>query len=261
MIHLRLPRPARYTLEVILTALIYFAAARASLLLSFGNTNASPVWPPSGIALAAVLLAGYRVVPGIFVGALLANFTTLFSNGSGDLTVILLVSLGIAAGNTLEALTGALLLRGLQPAWSRLDGLRSVVTFSAVAPVMCLVSALIGTTALHLARIAPADLIWKVSLTWWLGDTVGVLMVAPFLVTWESALEARKNISHLVEGVFLIALLVGTGWVAFGGWSAARNAGLPLEFTFVPFLVWAAIRFQARGAATAVVATSGIAIW
>ena len=83
---------------VLALAAVYFCAGKLGLLLAFVNASVSPVWPPTGIALAALLLWGYRLWPGIFLGAFLVNFTTAGTP---------VADLGIAAGNTLEALLGA----------------------------------------------------------------------------------------------------------------------------------------------------------
>src|SRR5882724_9787359 len=105
-----LPYLMRWLIEVIATAIIYYGAARLGLLLAFQNTNASPVWPPAGIALAMILLLGYRIWPGVMIGAFLANIVVFLANKAADTGSIIVVSSFIATGNTLEAVSGALLI-------------------------------------------------------------------------------------------------------------------------------------------------------
>src|SRR6266516_5646283 len=100
--------------------LVYFIAGKFGLMLASLHASASPVWPPAGIALAALLVLGYRVWPAIFVGAFVVNFWT---------TPNVLVSLGIASGNTLEALCGAWLVNQFSAGARVFDGLQDVFKF------------------------------------------------------------------------------------------------------------------------------------
>src|SRR5207247_94474 len=149
------PGPGRLWTTVLAVAAVYYAAARLGLLLAFEKTNASPVWPPSGIALAAVLLWGVRVWPGILTGALLANVVVFRANLSADAAAVFAVSLCIAAGNTLEALAGALLLRRWHPGANPLESARGVFSLAAAALLACLVSSCIGPTSIALAGLIP----------------------------------------------------------------------------------------------------------
>src|SRR5712692_3769262 len=106
----RLPYLTRWLIEIVATAIIYYGAARLGLFVAFKNTNASPVWPPSGIAFAMILLLGYRIWPGIIIGAFLANVVVFLANKSAGTVSIVVVSSFIATGNTLEAMSGAFLL-------------------------------------------------------------------------------------------------------------------------------------------------------
>src|SRR4030095_10748841 len=134
--------PSRNALRQLLVAtsafIIYFAAARFGLSLAFLHPNVSPVWPPTGVALAAVLLFGYRIWPAIFLGAVLANLLT---------PVSIATAFGIAVGNTLEALSGALLLRFLG-FHDSLDRAKDVLKFVVAALCCTTVSATIGSLSL-----------------------------------------------------------------------------------------------------------------
>src|SRR5262245_39838357 len=139
-----LPPWATRHLEVVAVAVVYYAAARLSLPLAFEKTNASPVWPPAGIAFAAVLLAGTRVWPGILAGAFLANVHVFLLNQSSDIFTILQVSAFMGIGNTLEAVSGPALLRRFGITGDPLDRLGGVFKFVAAAFLMCLLSSFIG---------------------------------------------------------------------------------------------------------------------
>ncbi len=167
-------------------AAVYFGAAKLGLSLAFVAEQVSAVWPPTGIALAAVLLWGYRVWPGIALGAFLANATA---------NEPIATACGIALGNTLEALVGTWLLRWLVDFDNALERLRDALGLMLLAAGLAtMVSATIGVTSLCLGGVnLPAlqrTIEWSdfVSLwwVWWLGDAMGALVVAPVLLTWAA---------------------------------------------------------------------------
>src|SRR5882762_3237852 len=250
--------PVSWAIEVLVVAILYYAAARLGLLLAFEKTNASPVWPSAGIAFAAVLLLGFRVWPGIMLGAFLANVAVFLANHAADVFAIVAVSSVIAVGNTLEAIVGRLLLDRLIGPFTRAQ---DVFTFTAVALVACLVSPSIGPTAIALAGMAPSTGYGTIWFTWWLGDAAGILLIAPLLITWSAQPRLGWTLGQRIEAALLfLSLLIGVH-VGFGGWLLDRVAHYPLTFVSLPWLVWAAFRFGPREAATAAALTSGIAIW
>ena len=178
-----------------LLALCYALVARASLLLAFANTNATPVWPPSGIAFAAVLLIGYRAWPAIMLGAFAANLATFHANGLPLGGAVALASGAIAAGNTLEALAGAWLVRRYADTTQPIGQLQNVYKFALVAMAMCLVSSGIGATTLVFFGLATADAYATVMLTWWVGDTAGVTSSTPAIIVWW--LERSLSLIHI----------------------------------------------------------------
>ena len=162
-----------------LTAL-YAAAGKLGLSLAFVHPNVSVVWPPTGIALAALLLFGYRLWPGITVGAILVNALT---------GVSLPVALGIAIGNTLEALVGAYLLRRFVGFENSLDRLRDVLALVGVAAgLSTMTSATIGVTSLVLGGVVSWAAVGSLWWQWWLGDAMGALVLAPPLLVWRRVL-------------------------------------------------------------------------
>jgi diguanylate cyclase (GGDEF)-like protein len=245
-------RFAKDVLILVALAAMYFVAGKLGLKLASVHPSATAVWPPSGIALVAFLMFGYRVWPGIFLGALLANLTT-----AGSLPVCL----GIAAGNTLEGLLGAYLINkfaGGESAFESAKGVLSFVFFGAILSTT--VSATLGVTSLTLGGFASWANYGPIWLTWWLGDAVGDLLVAPLLVLWSTKARLRWNRVRLLEVVLLLVYLSIAGMVAFEGLIPSKSRDYPLEFFCVPALIWAAFRFRPRRAQLAICLLAGIAI-
>jgi PAS domain S-box-containing protein len=243
--------PADLTLIGMLAS-VYFIAGKLGLTLAFVHASATAVWPPTGIALAAVLVFGYRVWPGILLGAFLVNITT-----EGTLAT----SLGIAVGNTLEGLLGAHLVNRFARGRDAFGRAQDIVRFVALAGlVSTTVAATFGVTSLSIggfARWSDYRAIW---LTWWLGDAVGALIVAPPLLLWSRHSEGRWDPRRLGEALLLLLCLFLVGQTVFDGWLPMRIRNYPLEFVCIPFLVWAAVRFGQRETATAAVVLSALAI-
>src|ERR1700732_15529 len=164
------------TLPVIGTlalAAIYFIAGKLSLHLAFLHRSASPVWPPAGIALAVLLLLGYRKWPAIFLGAFLVNVTNAPSTGS------ILTCLGIATGNTLEAVCGAWLINRYAGGTHGFDRPQGVFKFALATILSTLISPVFGVTSLALSGLAGWANYTAIWATWWLGDAAGGLGGAP----------------------------------------------------------------------------------
>ncbi len=246
-------------LKILAVAAVYWLAAEIGLLLAIQNTNASPVWPPSGIALAAVLLLGYKVWPGIFLGAFFANAMAFYANHVPLLNAAA-ISGSIAVGNTLEALLGAFLLQRFAGSQGGLGRVWDVFKFAALAGVLsAMVSATIGVTSVSLAGIAPGVSLQALWWNWWIGDMMGVLLFTPLLLSWRQEAQLVLERQRLPEGLILLALLIATTAVAFGLWSPT-GANYPVVYMPLIFLVWAAFRFGQTGALTALFIVSSVAI-
>lgn len=164
-------------------AAIYYGSAHLGLLLAFEKTNASPVWPPSGTAFAALFVLGCRVWPGVAIGAFLANVVVFLVNQTSGVPEVVALSLWIAIGNTLEAVCGMMLLRRLGAATGPFNRALSVFKFLGTALLMCLVSSTVGTTGLAVFEVAPWVMYSQIWFTWWLGDLAGVLILTPALLS------------------------------------------------------------------------------
>ncbi len=249
-----LTSPWRWLVAVIGVGLAYYGAARLGLLLQLPGTNASPVWPPSGIGLAALLLFGLRVWPGVLAGAFFANLLTLPDSGAG-----LLASSAIGIGNTLEQVTAVLLLRWLIRAPNPFDRPGDVFRFVLAAGCACAVASTNGATALWLTDLVPGELYGPVWFTWWLGDLAGMLVLAPALYCWLYSPRLDPAGGRILELILVVAVTSLMAELLFGGWIASPIASLPFLFV-VPGLAWAAFRFGPRETASLAVLLSVIAI-
>jgi signal transduction histidine kinase/ActR/RegA family two-component response regulator len=233
--------------------LIYFVAGKLALKLALVNASASAVWPPAGIALAALLILGYRLWPAIFVGAFLVNVTT-----AGNI----FTSLGIASGNTVEALCGAWLVNRFAGGAQVFDRPQNVFKFAAAALISTSVSPSLGVTSLALGGFAPWSNYWPIWSTWMLGDFSGDLVIAPLLVLWSIPVTQRNwNQKAAIEVSVLLLLLVVLGEIVFGGWVPISARNYPISFICGPIVIWTAFRFTPRETATGIFVLSAIAIW
>jgi signal transduction histidine kinase/ActR/RegA family two-component response regulator len=233
--------------------LIYFIAGYFSLKLAIVNPSASPVWPPAGIALAALLVLGYRVWPAIFIGAFLVNITT-----AGNF----FTSLGIAGGNALEGVCGAWLVNRFAGAIQVFDRPQNVFKFALAALISTAISPLLGVTSLALGGFAQWTNYSQVWLTWWLGDASADLVFAPLLLLWSIPTTQRKwHRSEAIEVTVLLLLLLVLAELVFGGWLQISARNYPVSFLCGPIVIWTAFRFTPRETASGVFVLSSIAIW
>jgi PAS domain S-box-containing protein len=235
---------------ILIVAIVYFAAAELGLSLASLHSNVTPVWPPTGIAIASLLIFGRRIWPGVFLGALAANLLTDLPAGP---------TFGIAVGNTLEALTACWLLE--RSNWRRsFASLRDVMTFVVYAAVLApLVSATIGSLSLCFANAADwARFLW-LWLTWWMGDGFGALIITPLLLSWS--LPGKVTSRDVPEIFSLFVLLLIIVLIVFGGWFPGPVKTYPLAYLCLPCLLWAALKFDQRVVTSAIVLMAGLALW
>jgi signal transduction histidine kinase len=238
--------------RVVGLTLVYFVVCKLGLKVAILHPSATAVWPGTGIALAAILLLGYEVWPGILLGAFAVNLTTAGSVAS---------SLGIAAGNTLEAMMGAYLVNRLangRNVFNRAEGIFKFFLFACV--VATTVSATIGTASLVLTGFGRGVSWESLWVTWWLGNMAGAILVTPCLVLWSTPpLVTRSRQQVPLQIAALISLLL-VGALVFGGFLSPAWQGYPLKFICIPFVVWVAFELHPREAALAVLAFSIVAI-
>ncbi len=239
----------RRVFVIVLLTLVYVATGRLGLRLAFLQESATAVWPPTGIALGAMLMLGTWVWPSVLAGAFVVNLIT-----AGTVWT----SLGIATGNTLEAVTGSLLVSRFAGGRDAFFRPLDVFRFALLSAVSTMISASIGVTVLCLGHLAAWNAVGPIWLTWWLGDAVGAVLFAPLLVLWCR----RENINwrRTGEAILLIAGLLGLGMLAFGSWTPWQRTNYPLEFIVTPVLLWAAFRFGPRGATASSLVLASVAL-
>ncbi len=246
-------RHARHLSVVAILAAVYVIAGKLGLMLAFVHASATAVWPPTGIALAAFLVFGYRVWPGVWIGAFLANITTAGTAAT---------SLGIATGNTLEGLLGAYLVNRFAGGRNAFERPQDIFKFALLAAMLStMVSATVGVTSLSLGGFADWADYGAIWLTWWLGDAAGALLVAPPLLLWVANPRLRWHRRQIVEVALLLLSLIAVSQVVFGGWLPFKIKNYPLDYLCVPLLVWTAFRFGQRETATAALVLAVFAIW
>jgi signal transduction histidine kinase len=231
---------------------VYFAAGKLGLALASIHASASPVWAPTGIALAAALILGYRVWPAIFIGAFLVNYT---NDG------VWLTSIGIAMGNTLEAMVGAFLASRFARGTSAFDRASDTFRFALLGGfAAAVVSATIGVTILSSYGMAAWENFGSIWITWWLGDAMGALVVTPVIVLWWKNPGFQWTRLQTLEASLWLALLLAMGLGIFAGHLPYADQNYPLSFLAAPPILAIAFRFGSREAATGAVLLSAAAI-
>ncbi len=241
-----------YAERLVTVFVLYLAAGKLGLAAPFTSGNVSPFWPASGIALASVLLWGYRVWPAIASAAFLVNFWSPIPTQA---------ALGIAAGNTCAALVGAFLLRRVGRLNLGLDRLRDVMALLTLGALISpIVAAIIGTTTLTLAHVKAWSGVSTALAVWWIGDAMGILIAAPVVLAAPEALTLLRR-SNTVELSTLFGGTVVTALLIFGpalGYTVRDDV---LALVVFPFVMWAAIRFRLIGASLICLAIALIAVW
>jgi PAS domain S-box-containing protein len=237
------PRTAvKYAASVAILAALYYGAAKLGLRLAYLNGAVTALWPPVGVGIAALVLYGPWLWPGIVIGDLLA----------ADYSTPIGTVLGQTTGNTLEVLVAALLLRRLVGDRPALERVREVFALVACAAVGTAISATFGTTSLRLGNVITPGEFGEVWRTWWLSDLSGALVVTPLFLTWATRGLSQLTRRDLLEGAALLTALVLL---------AELPSQRDVPYIVFPALIWAALRFGPRGAATALVVVSSLTVW
>jgi signal transduction histidine kinase/ActR/RegA family two-component response regulator len=244
---------ARYAAELAGIAIAYLVFAKFGLALASLHPSASPIWPPTGFALAVVLLRGYRVWPAIFIAALIANATTAGS---------LATSAAIAAGNALEALVGAYLVNRWCGGRKTFAAPNTVAKFALICLAAATpVSATVGVGTLCLAGYAAWPDFAAIWLTWWLGDLTGAIVLTPVIVLWATDDTPSSTRAELAEFGAILAVTCALGIIAFSPLIDQTQSRDPLGFLAIVPLLWAALQRGQRETATVAFVLSCFAIW
>jgi signal transduction histidine kinase len=208
----------RRLLKIAAVAIVYYFAARTGLLLQLGHTNSTPVWPPSGIAFAALILLGFEIWPGIMLGAFIANVVVFEVNKVAGTPTILFMSLCISIGNSLEAIIGYYLLKRLK-SFEVLGVARDFAMFFIAVLIMCLASSIVGATTLLLNNIITMPEYSSVWFTWWTGDVSGIIILTPIILSWWNPRKREWNTTAIIQVAGLFILLTLYLLALFGNWS------------------------------------------
>jgi len=240
-----------YAAQIGVLAIVYFAVAKISLLLAIPPGYATAVWPPSGLAVAAVLLFGNRIWPGVWLGAAAANLTV---HASG------VAALLIGTGNALEALAAAVLIRHLIGVPHRFESGEDVFKFVAVVAVASTVAATLGVSAIAITGatgLADFATNWW---TWWQGDVTGIIVFAPVILFWTARPSRALSTSKKIEATAFALVLALAAYIVFGSGMTALGFSPALLLLTFPLIIWAALRFEQLEVAAAITALCAIAL-
>jgi signal transduction histidine kinase len=250
-------RRARLPEKIALTAAAYVVTGLAGLYFASAPGGIAAVWPASGIGLAAVLLSGYRVWPGIWLGSCLTGGLSLLRAGSDSSTALAVLEVSCAAsGATLEALLGAYLYRRVAGQREPLDGAVELVQFLILSGIAsCAAGATVGASIFWLAGFIPGASYAEAWWTWWLGDTVGVFVMTPLIFAWKE----RPKRGFLPEAALVLASIAALGVLTF--WPFSPLGRYPVVHLFFTCLIWAALRLGPHGATLGIFMVSALATW
>ena len=245
----------QYLAKVAAIAIVYALGAKVAVSVPGINTLGTCVWPPAGIAQAALLLFGWRFWPGIALGVFL--FETI------DLKVSLIIGLVSAFCACLQALFAFTLLNKLKfrRSLERLIDVVNFVFFSAIVATQ--INCTLGTLRLCLTGMLDWSEYWQIRWNWYMGDTLGVLIFAPLLLILYQKLttcDRQISINRILAGICLLSL-IAVSWVVYNSKSGPTFSGYPLEYLPFPLVIWATIQFGQCGAVIASFIVSSIAIW
>lgn len=249
----KLPRPGaagRYLAGVAALTAGYYLAARIGYWLQFTGSIAA-IWPPVGLAVAVLYLAGLRWWPGVVIGDLIAS-----EGGSPFITEFV-----ITAANLAEATVATVLLWRLVGRRARLDRLDQIGGMLIAIALATAISATVGSIVLLAEGTIHSSEVPKIWRTIWLGDSAGALVVLPLILVWAHAWPARRNLRRaladrrrVLEAVAMVLAVVGLSAIS-------ASSPRPVSYLVFPALIWAAVRFGQRGATFAVLCAAVIAVW
>ena len=249
---MKFKRLAIYLGKIILFAIIYHLAARLGLSLAYVQANAFPVWPPTGISIAVLLIFGLNLWPGVSLGVLLGSILT---------GAPFLLAFGMSVGNTLEALLIALFLKRVVKFHPEMNHVQDVLNLLVASVFGTMISATIGTITLTLIDGLDWNSFQIIWITWWIGDLLGALVITPFLLVWANPPTFASNWKAYLEGIVQLILLGILSWYVFNDRPPSPILHEALLYVIFPVTIWAAFRFGQRGASTAILLVSAVAIW
>ena len=243
----------RYFLAVGAIALVYYWASQFAISTLTLSSEIYPMWPAAGIAQVALLLFGRELWPGIALGGFLFSMSVPSANIGAALIS--------AAARTLQAWTGTYLLQRINFS-AGLDRLKDVLGIVGLAALgSTLINSTIGSIVVCLTGLSSWSNFGTIWGTWWVGDAMGIVLVAPLLLTWQQFPKVSTPPKKIAERAIWLLLLLAVGWLVFCSRTRAAYARYPLEYLPFPLVVWAAFRFGQRYTALSNLILCGFAIW
>jgi PAS domain S-box-containing protein len=243
----------RYFLAVGAIALTYYSASQLAISHLTLSSAIYPMWPAAGIAQAALLVFGRQLWPGIAIGGFLFSMSVPSAN--------IATALISAAARTLQAWAGTYLLQRINFS-ARLDRLKDVLAIVGLAALgSTLINSTIGSIVVCLSGLSSWSNFARIWGTWWMGDAMGILLVAPLLLTWQQLPKVPSHRKKVAERAIWLLLLLAVGWLVFCSRTRAAYARYPLEYLPFPLVVWAAFRFGQGYTALSNFVLCGFAIW
>ncbi len=230
-------------IKILLVAIGYFLFARLGYFFVFQDIYILPTWPPSGLALAFIIILGRRMWPGITIGALLANILAYWNSSELESNSIILLSAIIATGHTLEALLGNYLIEKWVGKKEHFNKTVNVFRFLIITLTISLVSALIGTSALYFQGLFEVSEYLQRFVSWWVGNLVGILLFTPFILSFQEKIVRKVTKANIYEMVFF-AVAIGTIIFILKNEYLRNPLQQAIPFLVLPFLLWLAFRFH-----------------
>lgn len=234
-------------------ALLYAFSAKLSMALAIPPGNVTSVFLASGVGLSAGILYGKKALLGIWFGSFLGN--AFLFNITDNVPQQMVIAMVIAIGATLEALTIMQILQMYGITKKPFNNTKHLFVFTLSSLACCTISATIGTGIIYFQGLLPIDIYTESWITWWLGDTLGIILITPLIIILRKNFFKiwRKNKMYFVESLFLICLIFLFGWFS-------SNSKYPIFYLFIPFLLWAALRFQQSGIVLANLLVSALVV-
>ena len=246
-------------IKIVAIAILLVLSAHLGLLLAFPISKVSPLWPPTGVALALLILMGYRGWPGITIGYLIIN-SLVFWNNQIDFSIeSISASTFIALGGTAETLMGYFLFKKFVGNHT-LKRAKEVFIFLFVALLMCLIGSIIHNLSLSGHQIVERQELLSLIFLQWVGNTVSVLVVTPFILSWAQKFRVDFKRQGILEILVFIGALAFVAWLReFDQIASTIEKSLP--FLIIPFLLWLAFKFNLQITTSGVMIVSVFAIY
>lgn len=223
---------------ILIIAFFYALTAQLGFLLAAPNTLISPVWPPAGIALAAVLIFGNIALLGVFIGCFIANSHMFLTSDISFISI--LCALVPATGGVIQAYMGKLSLIKFTGSYDIFQNTRSVLIFILVTAFgSCLINASFSTPLLVLIGSFPLAGLPYHWLTWWIADAVGVVAITSTIIAWTTYWRVKISLAQLLKLVITWLFILIIGYITI-------QSKIELTYVYIPFAIWAAFQFDIR---------------